>query len=328
MARALNEPRSVERSWTRRLERFSGWLEGEAVGALLLGAIAGGTLGSVLLWLWPAEQGWLGGYAEAFRRWCLGRSGDGTASVEVGSVASLFAVPLVLAGAAWSLWGEELRAACRARASRLVRAGVLGALLAAGSMGGALFLVQPPAREAQRLMEVLRTDLPIPVFRLLDQRGETTGPEVFEGRVTVLSAVYARCRLTCPLIVHELQQVLARVPRADRRRLRMVLLTFDPAHDTPEVLSEMAVRHRVAAPTWRLLTGEPERVNRLLDRLGFERTVLGDGQISHANLFLVVGPKGRVRWRFALGQADLLASAVLRLLRETSSEVSRPSASR
>ncbi len=315
MARAVNEPEGAGRLG-RRIERLGTALDGAAPGAFVLGLVAGGLAVSLLLWLWPAEQGALARYAQAFRQWCLGASG-GSGGVEAGYVASLLAVPLVLAATAWFLWGSELRAAWRApRRGALWASGGAGALVALVVTAGALPL-QGEQAEARLPLDALRTSIEVPAFRLVDQQGRPTTEAALKGRVTVLSAAYSRCNLTCPLIVHDIRRALQQVPEPLREQVQVMLLSFDPAHDTPKVLSGMAERYRVAAPRWRLLTGEPQRLDALLRRLGFEYTVLGEGQITHANLFLVVGPDARVQWRFSLGQKDDLARAITRLAGET-----------
>ena len=299
----------------RRIERLAAALDGAAPGAFVLGLLAGGLSVSLLLWLWPAKQGPLARYAQAFRQWCL-RASSGPGGVEAGYVASLFAVPLVLAATAWFLWGGELRAAWRRRHRlRLGASGLLGALLAVLVMAGALPL-QGEASEEPLPLEALRTSIEVPDFQLVDQRGRPVGKAALQGKVTILSAVYSRCNLSCPLIVHDIRKALEQVPEPLRERVQVMLVSFDPAYDTPQVLAKMAARHRVAAPRWRLLTGAPQPVAGLLRRLGFEYTVLGEGQIAHANLFLVVGPDARIQWRFSLGQRDDLVRAVTRLAGE------------
>ena len=77
---------------------------------------------------------------------------------------------------------------------------------------------------------------------------------------------------------------------------------MDPKRDRPEVLAELAEAQGLAAPTWQLLTGEPDTVETVLDHMGLMRALDPEtGLIDHANLFLVIDREGRVAYTFALG---------------------------
>ena len=86
---------------------------------------------------------------------------------------------------------------------------------------------------------------------------------LLRGRVTVLAFVYTRCGDVCPaatLDMSRLQDLAAK----DRRlsgRMRLVTMSFDAEHDTPEVMRDYAAQWRStdpAAPEWLFLTA-PDR---------------------------------------------------------------------
>jgi cytochrome oxidase Cu insertion factor (SCO1/SenC/PrrC family) len=89
--------------------------------------------------------------------------------------------------------------------------------------------------------------------------------DVLAGRITVLSFVYTRCSDPngCPLATAVLYQ-LHGATAGDRelaRHLRLVTLSFDPGHDTPETMarySRVAATQETRSP-WEFLTTASDR---------------------------------------------------------------------
>jgi protein SCO1/2 len=63
-----------------------------------------------------------------------------------------------------------------------------------------------------------------------------------EGKVQVLAMVYTTCEFACPLIVSLMQRIEAALPPELRPDAGFVLVTFEPARDTPTVLSAYGAR--------------------------------------------------------------------------------------
>lgn len=87
---------------------------------------------------------------------------------------------------------------------------------------------------------------------------ETRLHEVFGGANVLLSFVYSTCRDTagCPLataVFHRIKQRLQQAPEI-AGRLRLVTLSFDPAHDTPEVMRLYGEGLKGPGVDWRFLT--------------------------------------------------------------------------
>lgn len=96
--------------------------------------------------------------------------------------------------------------------------------------------------------------------RLLDETGTAVDlGALFEGRLTILAFMYTRCGDVCPLAALRLAdlQRLAAADTAVAGRLQLVSLSFDPEHDTPEVMADYAETLRapeIDAPRWLFLT--------------------------------------------------------------------------
>lgn len=108
----------------------------------------------------------------------------------------------------------------------------------------------------------------------------------------------------------------------EQAEVSVVGVTLDAENDTPQRLSAMAEGQQVAAPRFRLATGDPKAVEALLDRLDVSRTRdPATGVIDHSNLFFVVDRRGRIAYRLTIGdrQQEWLAAALRGLVAEPSS---------
>lgn len=95
----------------------------------------------------------------------------------------------------------------------------------------------------------------IPAVTMRDQnsRQVTLAALLETDKPVMLNFIFTTCTAICPVM----SAIFATVQDElgdDSRRLRMVSISIDPEHDTPEVLSEYARRFG-AGPQWEFLTG-------------------------------------------------------------------------
>jgi protein SCO1/2 len=270
------------------------------------------------LLLTPGGETGLGAFAEDFRVWCFGYD-PATGRLEWGYVAAMTAPPALLGALFALLWSEPLREVF-ARPTTFVGHVIAAALLAGGAasafaaIGGA-----PESGELPFPAEALRTVHRAPELRLTNQAGERVDVQELRGKVVMLTAVYASCPHTCPVILTQAKRVIGELTPEERADVRVVAVTMDPGHDSPEILAELAGRHGMAVPLYSLVTGEVTEVERVLDEMGVARKRDPEtGVIDHANLFLLLDREGKVAYRLTLGdrQERWLVSALKLLLRE------------
>jgi protein SCO1/2 len=136
----------------------------------------------------------------------------------------------------------------------------------------------------------------------------------FRGAPSLVSLVYTRCPTVCPRVVAELER-LERLPGFDPRT-RILLVSLDPGHDTPDVLRAFAEAHALDAGRWTLLSPEPAALAALARSLGVASGPEADGGIAHSAIIAVVDTEGRVRRRHVgLAPAAEALAAELRALR-------------
>jgi protein SCO1 len=83
--------------------------------------------------------------------------------------------------------------------------------------------------------------------------------DLLQGRITILAFMYTRCGDLCPTATLQLSLLQDLVAKDQRlaQRMHLVSMSFDPDHDTPEVLAEYAAAWRSSepgAPEWLFLT--------------------------------------------------------------------------
>jgi len=272
-----------------------------------------------MLWLPDGDAGLLA-FAEEFRVWCLGYD-PATGRTDWGYVAATIAPQLVVGAAVVVVWWEPLREALGRPHALLRHAAAALAVVVAAATGIALLGRAPAARDLAFPAEALRTAYAPPELRLTNQDGAPVDLASLRGKVVALTAVYASCPHTCPLILAQSKNAVARLTPEEQAELRVVAVTMDPANDTPEVLQRLAGMHDLEAPLYNLVTGEPAIVEGILDRMGISRRRDPEtGVIDHANLFLLLDRKGTVAYRLGLSerQERWLTSALQVLIREPS----------
>jgi protein SCO1/2 len=303
---------------SKRLEVFRNFMTGGAFPAFALSLLLCWVIFLIAMLLMPAEASGLGAFAEDFRIWCFGYD-PATGRTEVAYVMSMILPQLMIGAFIAFFWWEPLREIAR-QPLRIARYLGVAALLVAGApVGFALTTEQTLKGELPFPAEELRTAYEAPQFELTNQLRETVGPAAFEGNVVILTAVYASCPHTCPVILTQAKGAIAELSPEEREDLRLIAVTMDPEHDSPDVLNKLAKNHGMESPLYNLVTGASAEVEPLLDRMEIARQRDPEtGIINHANLFLLIDREGRVAYRFGLGerQQRWLTSALRVLLRE------------
>lgn len=125
----------------------------------------------------------------------------------------------------------------------------------------------------------------LPEWELIDQNGKPFGSGDLDGRIYIASFFFTRCKTICPTLTRSmrtLQDSLAE-EGIDSDTVKLVSISVDPEHDTPEKLRAFADLHGIDPARWTLVTGERAAIQALLEG-GF---MVGMGELSEptAGLF-------------------------------------------
>lgn len=284
----------------RPLRTLRGFIAGSSFAVAMLSLLATFEAWLVFLLLWPASRHGLGSFADEFRIWCFGID-SATGEISIGRIATVLSEPVLLAAIIGWIWGPVLSWNRRsARATLLTVA--MAAAVAAFTFG-----MRSPAAKAssERLpfpARELRTAYAPPEISLTDQTGAPVTLAALRGRVVVLTGIYASCVVACPIIMGEAKLALGALSPDERRDVTLLAVTLAPSVDTEAVRAATAARYGVRAPEFRLLGGEPARVEAALDALQIARSQAAHSAIiDHASLFILVDRSGKLAYRLPAG---------------------------
>ena len=99
---------------------------------------------------------------------------------------------------------------------------------------------------------------------LTDQHGRRTDWRSRRGKPQVVAMFYSSCRYICPLIIEGGKAVDRSLTPAQRSGLGVLLISMDPARDTPAALAALA-KERKVDPRWSLASPAPDGRDRVLE---------------------------------------------------------------
>ncbi|HYT76385.1 MAG TPA: SCO family protein [Vicinamibacterales bacterium] len=158
----------------------------------------------------------------------------------------------------------------------------------------------PPDARPVRIMDVMQPGDEVPDDPLQDQDGRTRKLSDWRGRALAVTFVYTRCPLPafCPLMDRHFKDLQKRITEDARLRDRVHLasVTFDPAHDTLDVIRAHAASLGANPAIWSVLTGTPAAIDHMTSRFGVSATPEQDaGQtITHNLRTAIVDRRGRL----------------------------------
>lgn len=111
----------------------------------------------------------------------------------------------------------------------------------------------------------------VPAFTLRERSGQLVRQADLLGKVWVSDFLFTRCVDECPLVSQRMARLQATF--ATQADFRLVSITLDPEHDTPEVLTRYAANFGADTQRWLFLTGEKAAIYQLV-REGFRLGVV------------------------------------------------------
>jgi protein SCO1/2 len=114
------------------------------------------------------------------------------------------------------------------------------------------------------------------------------------GQPQLISMFYANCQSVCPLLIETSTAVVNTLEPAQRSRLRVLLVSLDPARDTPAVLAQVVRDHRLDTTRWTLARTEPAVVRRLAAVLDIRYRQLEGGEFNHTSVLILLDGQGRM----------------------------------
>lgn len=148
--------------------------------------------------------------------------------------------------------------------------------------------------------------------RLTDQHGQPIHLDAARGQPVLVSMFYTSCQFVCPMLIDAARATRDALPEAERQRIKVLLISFDPARDTPAVLEGMAKQRGLDAASWTLARTDPATVRKIAAVLKFQYRALPDGEFNHSAELILLDGEGRVAARTSMlaGADERMVDAV------------------
>lgn len=151
--------------------------------------------------------------------------------------------------------------------------------------------------------------------KLTDQSGAVRGLDVHQGHPVLVTMFYGSCAVACPLLIDTLRSLERSLTPDERARVRVVLISIDPEHDTTESLRMLATTRRIDLSRWILVHTDEATVRKIAAVLDIQYRRLPDGNYNHASVISLLTPEGEIAARSTtLGKADERLVTSLRAL--------------
>lgn len=127
----------------------------------------------------------------------------------------------------------------------------------------------------------------------INQENEEVTLKELGGKPTLFSLVYLSCSFTCPAVVTELQNIVSKLDSSEKRKVQVVLFSFDPEKDTPKAMKAFVKKRKLDAKQWSFYTNKDEkRIRELATVLNFKYAKEKNGEFTHSYLIGVLDNQG------------------------------------
>ncbi|MCP4418523.1 MAG: SCO family protein [Chloroflexi bacterium] len=155
---------------------------------------------------------------------------------------------------------------------------------------------------------VMQSPSAAPDFELMSNTGQKVSLEDFRGKLVILYFGYTFCPDVCPATLVEVAGGMD-ILGDDAEKVQVIMVSVDPARDTPEALSEYVAHFN---PTFLGATGTEDEIAQLATLYGIfyekhEGTAATGYLIDHTATTMVVDENGALKliWPFGITAAEI-----------------------
>ena len=140
--------------------------------------------------------------------------------------------------------------------------------------------------------------------KLTDQNGRDFELASLRGHPVLVAMFYSSCQMVCPMIFETVHATLKALPEAERKDVRVLMVSFDPPRDTVAVLKATAAK-RNCDSQWTLARADEATSRKVAAVLGVQYRKLADGEFNHSTQIALLDRDGRIAAKSGkLGPAD------------------------
>lgn len=160
--------------------------------------------------------------------------------------------------------------------------------------------------------QALAIDKPLPTnsiyqlaVPLTDQDGKTSTLPGRRGKPLLISMFYTGCQFVCPRMVDALKKTQESLTPAERDRVPVLMVTFDPGRDDVAALKSIIDERGLDTHQWTLARTDDRHVRKLAATLGIQYRQLPSGDFNHTSVLILLDADGRIAGKTnTIGRAD------------------------
>jgi protein SCO1/2 len=154
-----------------------------------------------------------------------------------------------------------------------------------------------------------------PGYSLIDQDGNRLTNEDMRGSITLYNFTHTTCAAPCAQTSGVMREIQDRLPEVESYGIpvKLVTISIDPEHDTPEVLRDYAAVVGADPEIWHFVTGPVDRLRWIIGGgFGFYFEHKDDGRIVFDPGFMLVDGLGilRAEYRTATPDTDRILDGI------------------
>jgi len=140
---------------------------------------------------------------------------------------------------------------------------------------------------------------PLPALLIRDHTNRTFNFQDLKGDYVLFHIMYLKCPNVCPLMFPKIRKAYMELDPSIKRRLKILSLSIDPEHDTPELLKK--VRNTMHLPDkWIMaVVAEPDYKEKL-KKIGIWVFKRKDGLFNHTSSIFLINPDGNIIQTFSM----------------------------
>lgn len=127
---------------------------------------------------------------------------------------------------------------------------------------------------------------------LEDHTGAKVKLDVWRGHPVLITMFYSACTSACPIIISSIRRMENGLSPQTRANLRVLLVSMDPARDTPEAMTKILQAHGADPTRWKLARPAPKEVPELAALLGMTCRKNKDGSYAHSAEITLLDERG------------------------------------
>ena len=129
---------------------------------------------------------------------------------------------------------------------------------------------------------------------LTDQDGHDFKLASQRGHPVIISMFYNSCQFVCPMLIDTLRATEDGLSAAQRKKIAVLLVTFDPVRDSVAVLKSIATQRQIDLDSWTLARTDAASVRKLAAVLGIQYRLLDNGDYNHTTALILLDGEGRI----------------------------------